>query len=215
MSGLIQRHHGLLIPPRDPAFVIDSFTDTDGTALLSHTGELTGTYIRNTSTGSAAAEVSATNTLFWTVAGIFHPAKTASSPNYYGEAMLDQKAATTSNSLFVGLRYATGQNSGYVGGFTATGSGTGNWTLGRFDNASFTSYLTLAMTIGISDGQYFRVLIDGTWLLLYANGTIALAYNTAPDATKYSTPGSVAIRSSMTGTDATSTHLNSIKFGYA
>lgn len=215
MSGLLQRHHGLLIPPRDPAFVIDSFTDTDGTALLSHTGELTGTYTRNTSTGSAAAEISDTNRLFWTTAGIFHPAKIPSQPDYWGEMVLHQIAATTSNSIFLGLRYITGQNTGYVGGFTATGSGTGNWVIGRFDNAAFTSLVTLATTIATGVPKTCRFEARGTFLLIWADGTIALAYNTAPDATKYLNIGVPAIRSTITGTDTTAIHVESLRFGYA
>ncbi len=160
----------------------DSFTDTTGTQLKNHVGELGATWVATDGGPGAGVEtIGADGRAYRNGKGIalLNTTATPASPDYSVAADFHVKSLLTNDTVgVVGRMQGTGPNvKSYIGGRSTTGA----WTIGEAANGTLTPLVT-ATASPLTVGQTYRVRLDlsgttTTTLTLFVNGVQVATVN--------------------------------------
>ena len=145
------------------AFATDTFTDTNGTAITSHTPEVGTSWAAATWNSGAAAAVQSNKLQFPAeqyIRKAYYVTATPPSANYYG--FLTRIAINENNRAMVGVRMSTSAQTGYFGGL----DNSDNAAIWKWVDGSPTQLGTIACAQGTGT-FYIEFHASGTTLELY------------------------------------------------
>ena len=148
--------------------VNDSFTDTAGTALESHTGETGATWAKNTTYNTGAAVITNANRVRGNAAAntVYYASGSPGSADYDVEA--DLYVASLTNSVGVMGRLSTSAATYYNFTYSATSS---QWQLLSVTAGTVNSTTTFSQTLTVGNTYRVRLSMRGSLITCYVNGT--------------------------------------------
>ena len=157
---------------------VDSFTDTAGTLVTGHTGELGATWLNPA--GNSNMEISSENRLRRSASGmsIVHTTATPVSANYSVEADLHYRGAFATNAGGVIGRFNPAATSFYM----ARWENDNKWKIVKWSSGTPTVLGASVTQSGLTVGQTYRLRLDitgstTTTLKLYVNGVLLVTVN--------------------------------------
>lgn len=165
------------VDPTPPAagtlFVEDSFTDTGGTNLVSHTGETGATWTQHTNGNNpcriAANRVRPTNA---SAISLIYTSGVPAAADYDVLSALYVASLPATTSLGMVARQSTSANTGYHGDYS---TGNGEWRIYKIVAGSSTVLVTSSATLTVGQTYALRFTVRGTTLALYVDGTRVLS----------------------------------------
>lgn len=183
-------------------FANDTFTDTDGTALASHTADDGGTWTEHTSYGTGDAVISDANRARTTTANAtcYYHSGTPLNANYSVQATIHQVSAAGSPAICG--RIDTAANTMYFARYNNGGS---SWELFKLVAGTPTQIDGGAVGQALSNGVGYVLKLEmiGDQLRVYVDGTLIIGPITNADITA---AGKAGIRNNSTATNATARH---------
>lgn len=139
------------------AFVVDSFTDADGTALASHTGETGATWTKHASyTGTYS--IQSNRAYAGSGTGAYYASGTPASAEYDVQATV-VVVTLTDNNQSICARIATGANTLYMARHNRAAGGTNNaWELYKI--VAGTATLLGSYSQALSGGGSYTLLLE-------------------------------------------------------
>jgi hypothetical protein len=160
-------------------FLSDSFTDTAGTTLASHSPEVGGAWSKHTSSGSANASIDATGGRLQSDAATtsiptYQNAATPPAADYVVRATVTRTAAATgTQAAGVMLRAVNGVNSYYLADYDAN-SGAGRWRLRKTVSGTNTTLGTASATLTQDQAYLLEAVVIGDQLTLRVDGSVVV-----------------------------------------
>lgn len=152
-------------------FVTDTFTDTEATLLVNHTGETGATWAAITSESITLSHIFS-NALGWeTLGGEFQNAGSASgtpaSADYevFGELRVNGGGTAATNWVGFAARVQAGVRTYYLGVWN---SADGRYEIGKYVSGTFTSIATQTASEP-ADGNILKFRVSGTTLKMLLN----------------------------------------------
>lgn len=188
-------------------FVNDTFTDTDGVGILSHTGELGATWTVHPSYSQDGSID--TNRLITTTNTFVYASGAPGSANYSVDVVFRAASLATNGVITACGRIDTSTNTFYAAQYV---TGDGSWTLYKIVAGSFTplAYHSQTLTAGTDytgtldmNGTTIRLLVDGVQRASVTDSAITAA-GKAGIRIAYSTHTTGLHIDSVTATDDTS-----------
>jgi hypothetical protein len=188
-------------PVKPQTTIGDTFVDTNGTALASHTATgtgggfswsaelagLTGLLINNTNSLYASAT---------TDTGVHRAESALSSDDMYCEVTITQIPTTSSRTVYVATRFNSGSYECYF--FAANDSAALDWRLMKRTGGSLTQVGSTVTTPDVTNGDVMRCVIDGSSLSGVVDGVTVIG-PTTDTAITGNTRAGVAITGVVTG----------------
>jgi hypothetical protein len=178
-------------------FVVDTFTDTDGTSLASHTGEVGATWTEDSASGNTF--VVAANRLRANGASMrYHSSGLPASAEYDVVATIRQVTSIADQILGVYGRMSTSDNTGYLGYYSKLDT---LWHLGKYEAGSFTDLGTFAQGLSDATDYVLKLEIRDAAKKVYVDGVerITSADNAITDAGRAGVFNLIAAASDSTG----------------
>jgi hypothetical protein len=214
-QSVLQATSGLLGHWRlgEQTAVNDTFTDTSGTLLQNHTGEVGATWTRLGSTPNVVVTTAGRIRRGGTGGITYSPSGTTTLPDYTVSANIRVGSSIISGSDAAGIlaRFSgtSGSENAYVARLTTSnGSTAATWRLERYDNGTATTTQTSNVTLATNTTYALALTVRGSSISLSVNGVPTLS---TTDATY--TSGGAAIRlgtsgSTSTPTDSSGLHMD-------
>jgi hypothetical protein len=189
------------------AFVTDTFTDTNGTALTSHTGELGATWTYHTGLGTSNSATIDNNEVYATAVAIYYPSGTPTSADYSVSADITCISSVASNNTGIAARLdAIGGTNFYRLQYAQS---TSLWNLDRRwsgGNATLGTYSDTGFTAGVT--RTIKLQVNGSTISAYIDGTLRIT-GTDANITAAGHPGLLAATNSGGSTATTGFHTQS------
>ncbi len=176
-AGAVYNTTGLLSQwrlgePSSPSISLDSFTDTTGTALSSHTGELGASWTHQA--GGANAQINSNTVSRAGILGgytIDYASATPASADYSVEADLIVRSNLLGDDTGVIGRLNTATTAFYMARWDQL---TSSWALVRYSSGVANNLATASVPAGLTVGESYRLKLQmiGTTLNLYVNGIL-------------------------------------------
>jgi lysophospholipase L1-like esterase len=193
------------IAAADGSFMLDTFTDADGTDITSHTGEAGATWSLITGYAPATPSKITSNRLYTTTAqGGYKASGTPPTADYYVEGVVRYLTNLASDSVGIAGRIDPAANTMYFGRY---GNTAGGWQLFKVIAGAATqlgSTVTASFPTGLD--KTLRLVMQGTTIKLLVDGVEVIS---ATDSA-ISTAGFAGVRMTTTQTTTTGAHVASI-----
>jgi hypothetical protein len=187
----------------------DSFTDSPGTALSSHTGELRATWVHRA--GIASAQISPNGRVrrggVQDGYSIDYTTATPTTADYSVEADVFVRSILAGDSVGVIGRMDTATNTFYLARWEQSNT---SWNLVKYTNGSWVSLGSLAGEPALTVSEAYRLRLDmnGTALKLFVNGVLKVS---GTDAT-LSAAGKAGIMHGMDTVSPATTDTTGLRF---
>lgn len=186
-------------------FLNDTFTDTNGVALTSHTGETGATWTKNTVYSSSTAAVQ-TNRVYPTFSGnsCWYASGTPASADYEVTATVNIVSAINVNAIVCG-RMSTSADTMYMLQIQLSG---GTWSLKMYSGVAG-AYTQLGGTVTpatptVGTDHTLKLRMVGTQISAYYDGALVLGPITD---TAVSAAGKAGIQFNFVATSSTGFHI--------
>jgi hypothetical protein len=186
-------------------FMLDTFTDADGTNITSHTGETGATWTLITGYAPATPSKISSNRLYTTTTnGGYQASGTPASADYYVEAVISYLSNIAGDSCAICGRIDPAANTQY---FARYGNTAGGWQLFKVVAGTPTQLGSTVAAAFPTGDKTLRLTMQGTTIKLSVDGVDQI---TVTDSA-ISGAGLAGVRMTTVQTSTTGAQVNSIK----
>lgn len=185
-------------------FLSDTFTDTNGVALTSHTPEIGGAYsAQNGYTPSPANSIQANRMISGSNVGVYRNAATPPSADYFVECVLDWISTVTADNIGVIGRAAAAANTFY---FARWSQSAGGFQLFKCVAGTNTQLGATYVSAFASGSRTIRLTMTGTTIAMSVDGVERVSVTDSAIAAA----GSAGVRAGLASTSSTGIHMTSL-----
>lgn len=185
-------------------FVTDSFTDTSGTNIESHTGEVGATWVEHTALAGGQLVISDANRVRSnsSTADMVYASGLPASADYSVFGTIVMRSDNNGSAMGICGRLATGADTCYL--FRYNTSGTNQWQLLRLSGGASSTIQAVNATITVDQAYAIELRMTGSTIEGYVDGVLTCS-GTNSDVTA---AGRAGIRTAGTASNTAGVHLD-------